>query len=58
MYHDQGHLNKIDEAVMLRYNSKEAFGSCTALKPFICSDLSLADEEMLEHYFYSWKVVG
>ena len=35
---------------------KEAFGVCTALKVFLCSDLSLSDEQVLEHYSHRWKI--
>ena len=52
----QGHLNKIDKAVVLLTYPKEAFGVCTALKVFLCSDLSLSDEEVLEHYSHRWKI--
>ena len=52
----QGHLNKIDQAVVLLTYPKEAFGVCTALKVFLCSDLSLSDEEVLEHYSHRWKI--
>lgn len=52
----QGHLNKIDQAVVLLTYPKEAFGVCTALKVFLCSDLSLSDVEVLEHYSHRWKI--
>lgn len=52
----QGHLNKIDQAVVLLTYPKEAFGVCTALKVFLCSDLRLSDEEVLEHYSHRWKI--
>ena len=52
----QGHLNKIDQAIVLLTYPKEAFGVCTALKVFLCSDLSLSDEEVLEHYSHRWKI--
>ena len=52
----QGHLNKIDQAVVLLTYPKEAFGVCTALKVFLCSDLSLSDEQVLEHYSHRWKI--
>lgn len=52
----QGHLNKIKEAVVLLTYPRETFGVCTALKAFLCSDLSLSDEEVLEHYSHRWKI--
>lgn len=56
VHRNQGHLNKIDQAVVLLTYPKEAFGVCTALKVFLCSDLSLSDEEVLEHYSHRWKI--
>lgn len=56
MHRYQGHLNKIDQAVVLLTYPKEAFGVCTALKVFLCSDLSLSDEEVLVHYSHRWKI--
>ena len=41
--------------VLLTY-PKEAFGVCTALKAYLCSDLSLSDEKVLEHYSHRWKI--
>lgn len=41
---------------MLLTYPKEAFGVCTALKASLCSDLSLSDEEVLEHYSHRWKI--
>lgn len=52
----QGRLNKIKEAVVLLTYPKEAFGVRTALKVFVCSDLSLTDEDVLEHYSHRWKI--
>ena len=45
-----------EQAVVLLTYPKEAFGVCTALKVFLCSDLSLSDEEVLEHYSHRWKI--
>ena len=56
MHRYQGHVNKIKEAVVLLTYPGEAGGVCTALKAFLCSDLSLSDEEVLEHYSHRWKI--
>ena len=56
VYRYQGGLNKIKEAVVLLTYPKEAFGVRTALKLFLCSDLRLSDEEILEHYTHRWKI--
>ena len=52
----EGRLNKIDKAVVLLTYPKDAFRVYTALKAFLCSDLSLSDEEVLEHYSHRWKI--
>ena len=43
-------------AVVLLTYPREAVGGCNALKAFLCSDLSLSDEEVLEHYSHRWKI--
>ena len=52
----EGALNGIDNAVVLLSYPKNAFGIKNALRVFICSDLSLPDEEILTHYSHRWKI--
>ena len=52
----EGALNGIDRAVVLLSYPKNAFGRHHALRVFICSDLSLSDEEILTHYTHRWKI--
>ncbi len=52
----EGSLNKIPKAVVLLSYPKEAFGNPKALRVFLCSDLSLDDETILEYYSHRWKI--
>ena len=52
----EGPLNKLKRAVVLLTYPKEKFGVCNTLKVFLCSDFSLADAEILEHYTHRWKI--
>ena len=51
-----GRLNGIDKAVVLLTYPKDSFGVKSALRAFICTDLSLADKEILEHYGHRWSI--
>ena len=52
----EGALNGIDKAVVLLSYPKNAFGNKNALRVFICSDLTLSEEEILTHYTHRWKI--
>ena len=52
----EGSLNGIDKAVVLLSYPKNAFGNHYALRVFICSDLTLSDEEILAHYTHRWNI--
>lgn len=52
----EGALNGIKKAVILLTFPKNAFGKKNALRVFICSDISLSDEEILSHYTHRWKI--
>ena len=52
----EGALNGIDKAVVLLSYPKNAFGNHHALRVFICSDLTLSDEEILAHYTHRWNI--
>ena len=52
----EGKLNKIKSAVVLLTYPEEKFGVRTTLKVFLCSDLTLSDEEILEHYSHRWRI--
>jgi hypothetical protein len=51
-----GRLNKIEKAVVLLTYPKDKFGVKSALRAFICTDLSLSDKAILEHYGHRWTI--
>lgn len=52
----EGPLNKLKKAVVLLTYPKGKFGVCNTLKVFLCSDFTLTDAEILEHYTHRWKI--
>ncbi len=52
----EGPLNGIEKAVVLLSYPQKSFGRLDALRAFICSDLSLTDENILVHYTHRWKI--
>ncbi len=46
----EGSLIKISKAVVLLSYPKGAFGNPKALRVFLCSDLSMDDETILDYY--------
>ena len=52
----EGPLNKIDNAVVLLSYPVGAFGKKNALRVFLCSDVSLSDETILEYYTHRWSI--
>lgn len=56
VYRYEGPLNKIDHAVVLLSYPAGAFGKKNALRAFLCSDLSLSDETILDYYAHRWTI--
>lgn len=56
VYRYEGALNKIRQAVVLLSYLAEAVGKKQALRVFLCSDLSLSDEEILTYYANRWTI--
>ena len=52
----EGCLNKIQQAVVLLSYPKSAFGKKQALRVFLCSDTTLSDAEILDHYTHRWSI--
>lgn len=52
----EGKLNKIKKAVVLLSYPVNRFGKTESLRAFLCSDTTLTDEEILEHYSHRWKI--
>jgi hypothetical protein len=51
-----GRLNGIENAVVLLTYPKDCFGVKSALRAFICTDSTLTDEEIFEHYSHRWSI--
>ncbi len=56
VYRYEGELNKIRHAAVLLAYPADAFGKKNALRVFLCSDTSLADETILEYYSHRWTI--
>ena len=52
----EGKLNKIDNAVVLMSCPEEAFKKPKALRAFICTDVSLSTEQILDYYTNRWCI--
>jgi hypothetical protein len=52
----EGRLNGIEKAVVLLTYPKDNFGVKSALRAFICTDLSLTDKEIFDHYGHRWSI--
>jgi hypothetical protein len=51
-----GRLNGIEKAVVLMTYPKDCFGAKSALRAFICTDLSLSDHDIFDHYGHRWSI--
>lgn len=49
-------IDNIGDAVILLSYSREAFGKPSALRAFVCTDLSLSITEILNHYMLRWNI--
>ena len=56
VYRYEGALNKIDRAVVLLSYPAGALGKKNTLRVFLCSDISLSDETILEYYAHRWSI--
>ena len=56
MHRYEGRLNKVPQAVVLLSYPKTAFGQKKALRVFLCLDMTLPDEKILEHYTHRWSI--
>ena len=56
VYRYEGSLNGVENAVVLISYPKEAFHSLKALRAFICTDVSLETEEILNTYVERWPI--
>lgn len=56
IYRYEGRLNGMDNAVVLISYPENAFHNPKALRAFICTDVSLTTEEILEAYVERWPI--
>lgn len=56
IYRYEGHLNGIENAVVLLTCPADAFGKEKSLRAFISTDVSLSDEEILAFYVQRWEI--
>ena len=55
-YRNEGPFTGVKNAVVLLSYPKNSFGNKQALRLFLCSNLTLSDEEILAHYTHHWKI--
>jgi hypothetical protein len=56
VYRYEGNLNGIDNATVLITYPENAFGKENALRAFLCTDVSLDTQVILEYYRNRWKI--
>ncbi len=49
-------MNKIPQAVASLSYRKTAFDQKKALRVFLCSDMALLNEKIMEHYTHRWSI--
>jgi len=56
VYRYEGKLNDIMNAAVILSYPKEAFGKPKALRVFICTNVGLTTQEILDTYIYRWPI--
>lgn len=56
IYQYEGNLNGIENAVVLLCYPQNAFHDPKALRAFICTDVSLSTQEILDYYVKRWSI--
>ena len=56
MYRYEGNLNGIENAIVLFSYPERAFGKPKALRAFLCMDVSLSTNEILDNYVCRWPI--
>ena len=56
MYRYEGNLNGIENALVLLSYPENAFGKPKALRAFLCMDVSLSTNEILDNYVCRWPI--
>lgn len=52
----EGNLNNLENAVVLISYPRDAFGKPNALRAFLCTDVSLSTQEILNLYINRWEI--
>ena len=56
VYRYEGKLNGVENAVVLLSYPEKAFGKPKALRTFLCMDVSLSTNEILDNYVCRWPI--
>ena len=56
VYRYEGNLNGIENAIVLFSYPEKAFGKPKALRTFLCMDVSLSTNEILDNYVCRWPI--
>ena len=56
VHHYEGKVNKLGNAVVLISYPKEAFGNPNALRAFLCTNVGLETQDILERYTSRWPI--
>ena len=56
VYRYEGNLNGIENALVLLSYPEKAFGKPKALRAFLCMDVSLSTNEILDNYVCRWSI--
>mgnify|MGYP002576752810 FL=1 len=56
VYRYEGNLNGIENAIVLFSYPEKAFGKPKALRAFLCMDVSLSTNEILDNYVCRWSI--
>ena len=56
VYRYEGNLNGIENAIVLFSYPEKAFGKPKALRAFLCMDVSLSTNEILDNYVCRWPI--
>ena len=56
VYSRKVRIDGIGEAVILICYARESFGEASALRAFLCTDISLSSADILNRYAFRWKI--
>lgn len=56
IYRYTGNLNKINDVVVIITYPQDSFGIKSALRAFVCTDILMNTEDILNHYAHRWQI--